>query len=53
MQLATTLSENKMKLVPDIAVGGSAGLGDVFLARFLQGQTGLPGNGSGAPTPAR
>jgi hypothetical protein len=39
MQLALTLSENKMKLVPDIAVGGGGGLGDVFLARFLQGQT--------------
>ncbi|HXT50999.1 MAG TPA: SPFH domain-containing protein, partial [Thermoanaerobaculia bacterium] len=46
MQLATTLSENKMKLVPDIAVGGSAGLGDVFLARFLQGQTLATGNGA-------
>lgn len=51
MQLAATLSENKMKLVPDIAVGGSAGLGDVFLARFLQGQT-MGGNGA-APTNAK
>jgi len=46
MQLATTLSENKMKLVPDIAVGGGGGLGDVFLAKFLQGQTPASGNGS-------
>ncbi|HEV8630091.1 MAG TPA: SPFH domain-containing protein, partial [Thermoanaerobaculia bacterium] len=45
MQLATTLSEHNMKLVPDIAVGGGGGLGEAFLARFLQGQ-GSPGAAS-------
>ena len=44
MQLAATLSEHNMKLVPDVAVGGSGGLADAFLARFLQGQ--MSGNGS-------
>jgi hypothetical protein len=45
MQLATTLAEHQIKLVPDIAVGGGAGLGDAFLARFLQGQMKESGNG--------
>jgi uncharacterized membrane protein YqiK len=40
MQLAATLSEHQMKLVPDVAVGGGGGLADAFLARVVQGQTG-------------
>jgi uncharacterized membrane protein YqiK len=40
MQLAATLSEHNMKLVPDVAVGGGGGLAEAFLARFLQGHTG-------------
>jgi len=47
MQLATTLSEHNMKLVPDVAVGGGGGLAEAFLARFLQGQT-AAGNGAAA-----
>jgi len=45
MQLAATLSEHNMKLVPDVAVGGGGGLAEAFLARFLQGNSGngLPG----------
>ncbi|HET6146649.1 MAG TPA: SPFH domain-containing protein [Polyangia bacterium] len=38
IQLTTTLAENKVKLVPDIAVGsarGGSGLGDVLIARML------------------
>jgi uncharacterized membrane protein YqiK len=47
MQLAATLSEHNMKLVPDVAVGGGGGLADAFLARFLQGQA-ASGNGGAA-----
>jgi hypothetical protein len=45
IQLTTTLAENKVKLVPDIAVGqgrGGSGLGDVLIARML----GAAGNGA-------
>ena len=42
MQLAQTLAENKVKLVPDIAVGGGgngagSGLAEVLISRMLQG----------------
>jgi hypothetical protein len=40
MQLAAVLGENKVKLVPDIAVsgnGGAGGLAEVLIARMLQG----------------
>jgi uncharacterized membrane protein YqiK len=40
MQLAAVLGENRVKLVPDIAVsgnGGAAGLAEVLIARMLQG----------------
>jgi uncharacterized membrane protein YqiK len=49
MQVAVTLSEHQMKLVPEVSVGSGGGLADAFLARFLQGQT---GNGH-APTEAK
>ena len=37
IQLATTLGENKVKLVPDVAVGAGAGLTDALFARLLAG----------------
>jgi uncharacterized membrane protein YqiK len=40
MQLAASLGENKVKLVPEIAVsgnGGAAGLAEALIARMLQG----------------
>jgi uncharacterized membrane protein YqiK len=38
IQLATTLGENRVKLVPDVAVGGAgAGLTEALFARLLQG----------------
>jgi uncharacterized membrane protein YqiK len=49
MQLAATLAENHVKLVPDIAVTGAAngnasgsGLAEVLMARLLQGAGALP-----------
>ena len=39
MQLAASLGENKVKLVPEIAVsgnGGAAGLAEALIARMLQ-----------------
>jgi hypothetical protein len=52
MQLAATLSEHNMKLVPDVAVGGGGGLAEAFLARFLQGQI-AGGNHDGGAAPGR
>jgi uncharacterized membrane protein YqiK len=41
IQLATTLGENQVKLVPDVAVGGAgAGLTDALFARLLTGSLG-------------
>ncbi len=50
MQLAAVLGENKVKLVPDIAVagnGGTGGLAEVLIARMLQGAA--PGASGSAP----
>jgi uncharacterized membrane protein YqiK len=50
LQIAQILGENKVKLVPDVAVGGSDGsmrLADVLVGRMLASQI----NGNGADTP--
>jgi uncharacterized membrane protein YqiK len=38
IQLATTLGENHVKLVPDVAVGGGSGLSEALFARLLSAQ---------------
>jgi uncharacterized membrane protein YqiK len=69
MQLAATLAENHVKLVPDIAVtgaangnlGGGSGLAEVLMARLLHGASFVAGpqagphNGgaAGGPTPQK
>ena len=44
MQIATTLGEHGVKLVPDIAVGGNGagGLAEVLIARMLSGPAAEP-----------
>ncbi len=50
LQIAQILGENKVKLVPDIAVGGADGsmrLADVLVGRMLASQATPPQSGSG------
>jgi hypothetical protein len=53
IQLATTLGENQVKLVPDVAVGGAgAGLTDALFARLLTGTLGVDGTHVAGRPPA-
>lgn len=49
VQLAATLGEHGVKLVPEIAVGSGGGLGEALVARMLAGQKHPNGNGAAAP----
>jgi uncharacterized membrane protein YqiK len=57
MQLAAVLGENRVKLVPDIAVsgngGGFSGLAEAMVAKLLAGSAGAPATTPGGQPEAK